>query len=69
MQYAIFLGSLAGVLRNLGDYEAAKEGYQKALEIKKKHYGEDHVYYATTLGNLCSVLRDLGDYEAAKEGY
>ena len=56
MQYATTLGNLAGVLRNLGDYEAAKEGYQKALEIYKKHYGEDHVQYATTLGNLSVVL-------------
>jgi hypothetical protein len=38
----------------------------KALEIKKRSFGEDHVEYATTLENLSNVLRDLGDYEGAK---
>jgi hypothetical protein len=33
----------------LGEYEKAKEGYLKALEIEKKYYGEDHVEYACTL--------------------
>jgi tetratricopeptide (TPR) repeat protein len=56
-------------LRNLGDYEGAKEGYLKALEINKRSYGEDHVEYARNLGNLSNVLRNLGDYEGAKEGY
>ena len=69
MHYATTLGNLSNVLRNLGDYEAAKEGYYKALEIEKNHYGEDHVSYATTLGNLAGVLDNLGDYEEAKVGY
>jgi hypothetical protein len=29
----------------------------KALEIKKKHYGEDHIDYAITLQNLCITLK------------
>jgi tetratricopeptide (TPR) repeat protein len=41
----------------------------KALEIKKRSFGEDHVEYAITLGNLSGVLKDLGDYEGAKKGY
>jgi hypothetical protein len=40
----------------------------KALEIKKKHYGDDHVDYASTLQNLCNTLNALGEYEKAKEG-
>jgi hypothetical protein len=36
------------------------------MEIKKKHYGEDHVEYARTLGNLSDLLNNLGDYEGAK---
>lgn len=39
----------------MGDYEAAKEGYQKALEIEKKHYGEDHFQCSINLGNLANV--------------
>jgi hypothetical protein len=38
----------------------------KALEIKKKHYGEDHVDYAKTLSNLSILSSQLGDYEGAK---
>jgi hypothetical protein len=33
----------------LGDYEGAKEGCLKALEINKRSYGEDHVEYASNL--------------------
>ena len=31
---------------DMGDYKAAKDGFQKALEIQKKYFGEDHVEYA-----------------------
>jgi hypothetical protein len=40
----------------------------KVIEIKKKHYGEDHIEYAKTLQNLCNTLNNLGEYENAKEG-
>ena len=53
----------------MGDYKSAKEGYQKVLEIEKKHFGEDHFSYATTLGNLSGILHEFGDYKSAKEGY
>jgi tetratricopeptide (TPR) repeat protein len=56
-------------LRDLGDYEGAKEGYLKALEINKRSFGEYHDKYIRTLGNLSNNLRDLGDYEGAKEGF
>jgi tetratricopeptide (TPR) repeat protein len=35
VNYANNLGILSSVLRNLGDYEEAKKGYLKALEINK----------------------------------
>jgi hypothetical protein len=38
----------------------------KVLEIKKKHYGEDHVEYARALHSLSNILSELGDYEGAK---
>jgi hypothetical protein len=34
----------------------------KALEIKKKNFGEEHVHYALTLDNLSGTLEKLGDY-------
>jgi tetratricopeptide (TPR) repeat protein len=41
----------------------------KALKIKKKHYGDDHIEYARTLENLCITLMSLGEYEKFKDDY
>jgi tetratricopeptide (TPR) repeat protein len=41
----------------------------KALKIKKKHYGEDHVEFARTLENFSLTLMSLGEYEKFKDGY
>jgi hypothetical protein len=40
----------------LEDYEGAKKGYLKALEINKRSYGENHVEYASNLGNLSNAM-------------
>jgi tetratricopeptide (TPR) repeat protein len=56
------LGNLSNTLIKLGDYQGAKEGYSKTLEIKKKNLGQEHIEYASTLGNLSIVLEKLGDY-------
>ncbi len=47
-----FQGNLSGVLKDMGDYRKAKECYFKALEIYKKHFGENHLKYATFFGEL-----------------
>jgi hypothetical protein len=41
----------------MGDYRyrSAKDGYQKALKIGKKRFGEDHIEIATTLAILLRV--------------
>jgi hypothetical protein len=36
------------------------------LEIKKKHYGEDHIHNAITMENLSNILNDLGDHKGAE---
>jgi tetratricopeptide (TPR) repeat protein len=56
-------------LDSLGELEKAKEGFLKALEIKRIFYGEDHFKYAVNLQNLCVTLEKLGENEKAKEGY
>jgi glutaredoxin-related protein len=38
----------------------------KVLEIKKKHYGENHVDYAESLDNLSKFLKNIGEFEDAK---
>jgi tetratricopeptide (TPR) repeat protein len=52
----------------LGEYAEAKEGFLKALEIFKKHYGEDHVEYAKILQNSCITIEKLGEYEKSLVG-
>jgi hypothetical protein len=47
---------------SLVEYEKAKEGYLKVLEIKKKQYGEDNAEYSVTLQNFCNTLNNLGEY-------
>jgi tetratricopeptide (TPR) repeat protein len=56
VNYASSLEYLSSVLRNLGDYEGAKEGLFKVLEINKKYYGEDHVIFARNLNNISNIL-------------
>jgi tetratricopeptide (TPR) repeat protein len=56
VKYARNLENLSIVLRNLGDYEGAKEACLKALEIDKRIYGDDHENYASTLENLSIIL-------------
>jgi tetratricopeptide (TPR) repeat protein len=53
----------------LGDYEGAKKGFSKLLEINKRTYGEYHPLFAKILMNLSNALLNLGDYEGAKEGF
>jgi tetratricopeptide (TPR) repeat protein len=54
--------NLSVVLEKLGDYNGAKKGYLKALEIFKINFGEEHTVYASSLGNLSGILYYLGDY-------
>ena len=51
----------------LGQYNQAKELYEKALTICKKIFGEDHADVATSYNNLALVYNTLGEYNQAKE--
>ena len=59
------LGNLGTALRDLGDAAAAKALYERALKIKKQHYGAQHPEVAITLCNLGAALATLGDLKAA----
>ena len=68
--------SLASLYHNIalvyyakGDYPQALAFYQKALEIKEKVLGKEHLSTATTYNNLARVYRAQGDYPQALEGY
>ena len=51
----------------LGEYNQAKELHEKALMIKKKIFGENHVAVATCCNNLALVYTRLGEYNQAKK--
>jgi tetratricopeptide (TPR) repeat protein len=57
VEYEKTLENLSLVLKDLGDFEKAKDCYQKALEIDKKHYGEYHVDFTTIFGRLSRNLK------------
>ena len=51
----------------MGEYNQAKELYEKALTIRKKISGEDHANVATSYNNLALVYYNLKEYNQAKE--
>ena len=58
---------MASVYDSLGEYNQAKELYEKALTIRKKIFGEDHADVATSYNNLALVYYNLKEYNQAKE--
>ena len=57
--------NLALVLKDLGDYEGAKELLEKATRSAEKNFGAEHPTTAVRYSNLALVLKALGDYEGA----
>ena len=51
----------------LGEYNQAKELYDKTLTVYQKIFGEDHAAVATSYNNLASLYESLGEYNQAKE--
>ena len=54
---------------HLGDYQQAKEYYERTLSIQLNMLGPDHVDVAVTYYNMGILHRDLGDHHQAKEYY
>ena len=53
--------NLGTVYRNLGDFQQAKDSHARALDIRLKQLGPEHVDVATSYNNLGIVYRNLGD--------
>jgi tetratricopeptide (TPR) repeat protein len=49
------VNNLSSVLRALGNLPAAKECFERALEIRRKFLGEDHPSTVTVRNNLKSL--------------
>jgi tetratricopeptide (TPR) repeat protein len=56
-------------LKELADYEGAKNNFERALAIGEKIYGPDHPNVAIRVNNLGLVLKDLGDLQGAKKNF
>ena len=56
-----------GVLKELGDLAAARQCYDRALQIDEAAFGPDHPEVATDVSNLGLLLRDLGDLAGAHQ--
>lgn len=63
--YAVSLGFVAIVYKQLGQYEKAEPIYLKAIEIYKNAYGNTLPEYASLLNNLGSLYQEIGNYDAA----
>jgi len=61
------LARLGSVYRNTADFQKAKEYLQRALEIYKIYYDENHIEMGWISTILGSVYRSTGDYEKAKQ--
>jgi tetratricopeptide (TPR) repeat protein len=49
-----------------GDYVAALPYFEKALELSRERYGDDHPQLAVELNNLGEVHRQIGNYDEAE---
>ncbi len=53
------------MLRDLGELASARSLFEKALEIRKKHLGDNNSDTGQVQNNLGLILRDQGDLKAA----
>ena len=67
--YDMCLGMLAGILRDQGDFAAARPLYEHALAVTKAARGERHRDYAIGLVNLAFLLMEQDDVTTAGASY
>ena len=60
------LNSLALLYYAQGKYEQAEPLLKRALTIRKKQFGPEHLNTATTLNNLAALYYSQGKYEQAE---
>jgi tetratricopeptide (TPR) repeat protein len=66
---AEFSNTLGFHLDSIGDFQAARPYYEKALEIRKKVLGEEHPDTAHSLNNMGALLDSMGELPAARPYY
>jgi hypothetical protein len=55
INYAMTLGNLALVLRDLGEFDSAHSKMSKCVRIKREFYGDRHIEFAKALENLSNL--------------
>jgi tetratricopeptide (TPR) repeat protein len=60
LRLAGLLNAEASVHWNAGRYDEAREGFERALAIKRDELGDDHPKVATAMNNLAETLRASG---------
>ena len=61
--------NLGTVRLDLGDFQEAKQYYEKALNIRTEQLGSNHVGVAMCYDNLGNVHANLGHIQQAKQYY
>jgi len=65
--YGRGLANLGLLYNSMGRYSASMEFTDKALEVRKEHFGTDSKDYAASLNNLAVLNKDLGHYNDAEK--
>ncbi len=65
--YADLLNDFGFTIGVLGDHRRGLEYQEKALEIRRKHFGERHPDTAASYNNVGSTYGELGDHQRALE--
>ena len=66
---ASLCSTLSYYLDSIGEYKAALPYSQRALDIRKKILGLEHLDTATSLNNLGGLLHAMGEYKSAYQYY
>src|SRR5262249_43643671 len=64
---AVLLQNIGSIHARAHRYPDAKDAYERALPLLKRHFGEQDPHVGSVLANLALVYRNLGDYERAFE--
>lgn len=67
--HSLFLGNLAYLYIQLGQYADAEKIYLEQVEIKKELYGEEAPKYLNALNSLAILYFRMGKYDASEQYY
>jgi CHAT domain-containing protein/tetratricopeptide (TPR) repeat protein len=68
-ELATALDSLGGLYMEMGRSSPAEEQFSRALEVRRRLFGERHVRVAQSLNNLASLYQSTGRWKEAESAY